>query len=121
MVATRDSKSIGLASNASQPEAMAFSRSLSSASADMPMIGMSRVCGSFLRRRTASQRSSSGISRSIRVLGRSQPAACLAVLSCENLEVAAQLEARPEHVQVVVVVFDVEHFGHVSDSVPVKL
>src|SRR5260370_24565945 len=39
------------------------------------------------------------------------------VLSCENLEVAAQLEARPEHVQVVVVVFDVEHFGHVSDSV----
>ena len=53
----------------------------------------------------------------VRVLGRSQPAACLAVLSCENLEVAAELEARPEHVQVVVVVFDVEHFGHVSESV----
>jgi hypothetical protein len=29
-----------------------------------------------------------------------------------------QLEARLEHVQVVVVVFDVEHFGHVADSVP---
>src|SRR5215831_1075444 len=51
------------------------------------------------------------------MLGRSQPAAFLAVLRCENLEAAAQLEARFEHVQVVVVVFDVEHFGHVADSV----
>jgi hypothetical protein len=51
------------------------------------------------------------------VLGRGQPAALLAVLRCENLEAAAQLEARLEHVQVVVVVFDVEHFGHVADSV----
>ena len=51
------------------------------------------------------------------VLGRGQPAALLAVLRCENLEAAAQLEARLEHVQVVVVVFDVEHFGHVSDFV----
>jgi hypothetical protein len=39
--------------------------------------------------------------------GCSVAATCLAVLSCENLEVAAQFEARPEHVQVVVVVFDV--------------
>ncbi len=31
MVATKDSNSIGLATNSSQPEAMAFSRSLSSA------------------------------------------------------------------------------------------
>src|SRR5262245_20644657 len=53
----------------------------------------------------------------VRVLGRGQPAALLAVLRCENLEAAAQLEARLEHVQVVVVVFDVEHFGHVADSV----
>src|SRR4029453_7014993 len=67
MVATRLSNSIGLASNSSHPVAMAVSRSLSPACADMPMIGMSRVCGSFLRRRTASQRSSSGISRSIRI------------------------------------------------------
>src|SRR5262249_49420799 len=49
--------------------------------------------------------------------GDCQPAALLAVLRCENLEAAAQLEARLEHVQVVVVVFDVEHFGHVTDSV----
>jgi hypothetical protein len=38
-------------------------------------------------------------------------------VKCENLEAAAQFEARLEHVQVVVVVFDVEHFGHVADSV----
>src|SRR4029434_11264264 len=50
-------------------------------------------------------------------LGDCQPAALLAVLRCENLEAAAQFEARLEHVQVVVVVFDVEHFGHVADSV----
>jgi hypothetical protein len=47
------------------------------------------------------------------VLGRAQPLALLAVLRCENLEAAAQFEARLEHVQVVVVMFDVEHFGHV--------
>jgi hypothetical protein len=34
----------------------------------------------------------------VRVLGRGQPAALLAVLRCENLEAAAQLEARLEHV-----------------------
>src|SRR5262252_6357443 len=120
MVASRLSNSIGLASNSSHPVAMAFSRSLSTAYADMPMIGMSRVCGSLLRRRTASQRSLSGISRSIRITSgcsRGQHAALLAVLRCEHLEAAAQLEARLEHVQVVVVVFDVEHFGHVADSV----
>src|SRR5262249_8261578 len=48
----------------------------------------------------------------VRVLGGGQLAALLAVLRCENLEAAAQLEARLEHVQVVVVVFDVEHLGH---------
>src|SRR5262249_22515381 len=53
----------------------------------------------------------------VRVLGRGQLAALLAVLRCENLEAAMQLEARLEHVQVVVVVFDVEHFGHVAASV----
>jgi hypothetical protein len=34
----------------------------------------------------------------VRVLGDGQPAALLAVLRCENLEAAAQLEARLEHV-----------------------
>jgi Histidine kinase-, DNA gyrase B-, and HSP90-like ATPase/His Kinase A (phospho-acceptor) domain len=67
IVATRLSKSIGLASNSMHPMAIACSRSLSSAYADTPMIGMPRVCGSFLRRRTASQRSMTGISRSIRI------------------------------------------------------
>ena len=46
---------------------MAFSRSLVSAYADMPMIGMFQVRGSFLRVRTGSQRSMTGISRSIRI------------------------------------------------------
>src|SRR5262245_8299602 len=121
MVATRLSNSIGLASNSSHPVAMACSRSLSSACADMPMIGMSWVCGSFLRRRTDSQRSTSGISRSIRitsgcsVTANSQP--FLTVLRRENLEIAKQLKARLEHVDVVVVVFDVEHFGHDADSI----
>src|SRR5262245_48726167 len=53
----------------------------------------------------------------VRVLGGGQPAALLAVLRRENLEAAAQLEASLEHVQVIVVVFDVEHFRHVADSV----
>src|SRR5262245_20694520 len=48
MVATRDSNSIGLASNSSHPVAMAFSRSLVNAYADMPMIGMWPVWASFL-------------------------------------------------------------------------
>src|SRR5262249_23830270 len=120
MVATRLSNSIGLASNSSHPVAMAFSRSVSTAYADMPMIGMSRVCGSFLRRHTASQRSSSGISRSIRITYgcsvAANLAALIAVLRCENLEAAAQLKPSLEHVEVVVVVFDVEHFGHIADS-----
>src|SRR6202048_2722295 len=47
-VASRLSNSIGLASNSSHPVAMAFSRSLASAYADMPMIGMFRVRSVFL-------------------------------------------------------------------------
>src|SRR5262245_8720514 len=95
---------------------MACSRSLSSACADMPMIGMWPVCTSFLRRRTCSQRSRTGISRSIRItsgaLGQCQLAALLAVLRSENFEIADLLKAHLEHIEVVVVVFDVEHFGH---------
>src|SRR5262245_17196132 len=109
MVASRDSNSIGLTSNSSHPVAIAFSRSLSSANADMPMIGMSRVCGSFLRSRTGSHQDY------VRALGQCQLAALRAVLSRENLEIANPLKAHLEHVEVIVVVFDVEHFGH---SVP---
>ena len=54
----------------------------------------------------------------VRVLGYSQLAALLAVASRENLETAKQLKACPEHVNVVVVVFDVEHFGHETDFIP---
>src|SRR6516164_11282332 len=53
----------------------------------------------------------------VRVFGPRQVATLLAVLSRENLEIAEQLKPRLEHVQVVVVVFDVEHFGHVAYSI----
>jgi hypothetical protein len=42
--------------------------------------------------------------------GYSQLAALLAVLGRENLEIAAPLKARLQHVEVVVIVLDVEHF-----------
>src|SRR5215472_9006344 len=90
MVATRLSNSIGLASNSSHPVAMAFSRSPSSACADMPMIGMSWVCGSFLRRRTASQRSSSGISRSIRITSGCSLAAKLQPFSLSSAAITSK-------------------------------
>jgi hypothetical protein len=51
------------------------------------------------------------------MLGHSQPAATLAVVSRENLETAEQLKACLEHVDVVVVVFDVENFGHDTDPI----
>jgi hypothetical protein len=49
------------------------------------------------------------ISRSIKITSfhQGQLAALLAVLRHENLEVAKQLKPRLEHVQVVVVVFDI--------------
>jgi hypothetical protein len=48
----------------------------------------------------------------VRVLGQGQLAALLAVLSRENLEIADPLKAHLEHVEVVIIVFDVEYFGH---------
>jgi hypothetical protein len=60
----------------------------------MPMIGMSQVCGSFLRTPhgfpTIVVRHFEVHQDHVRVLGRGQPAALLAVLRCENLEAAAQ-------------------------------
>ena len=53
----------------------------------------------------------------VRVFGRGQLAALLAVVRCEHLEIAKQLKPRLEHVAVVVVVFDVEHFGHDADPI----
>ena len=40
-----------------------------------------------------------------------QLAALLAVLSRENLETTAPLKARLQHVEIIVIVLDVEHFG----------
>src|SRR5262249_45789724 len=46
------------------------------------------------------------------LLGRGQLAALLAVLCSKNFEIAKQLKAHLEHVDVVVIVFDGGHFGH---------
>ena len=94
MVASSASNSIGLTSNSSQPVATAFSRSLSSANADIPMIGMSRVCGSFLRVPhrfpPISDRHFEVHQDYVRALGQCQLAALLAVLSRENLALKNQ-------------------------------
>ena len=47
----------------------------------------------------------------VRALGHGQLAAPLAVLSRENLEIAAPLKPPLQHIEVIVIVFDVEHFG----------
>jgi hypothetical protein len=92
---------------------MACSRSLVSAYADMPMIGMPRVCGSFLRRRTDSQRWPFKIHQNyVRALGHGQFATLLAVLGSKNLEIAKQLKPSLEHVKIVIVVFDIQYFNH---------
>jgi hypothetical protein len=51
----------------------------------------------------------------VRTLGHGQLTALLAVLSREDLKIADPLKARLEHVEVVVVMFDVKHFGHVAE------
>src|SRR5262249_8806738 len=48
----------------------------------------------------------------VRALGQCQLAALLAVLRSENFEIVDPLKAHLEHIEVVVVVFDIEHFGH---------
>src|ERR1700730_6514999 len=61
------SKSTGLVSKSSHPAASAFSREPDMACAVRAMIGMSYVAGLFLSRRDASQPSTTGRSRSIRI------------------------------------------------------
>ena len=41
----------------------------------------------------------------------------LAVLRCQNLEIAHQLEPHFKHIDVIVVVFDVKNFDHDVDSI----
>src|SRR5262249_24386937 len=47
-------------------------------------------------------------------------AALLAVLRGHDLEVVQQLEPHLEHVDVVLVILDVEHFGHDAASIPLS-
>src|SRR3989440_2547299 len=55
----------------------------------------------------------------VRLLGSRHLAPLLAILRRQNLEIAEQLEPHLEHIDVVVVVFDVKHFGH--DAAPIPL
>jgi hypothetical protein len=92
MVATRDSKSIGLASNSSQPDVAGLSILLGVAHGFPAVNDWHFEDG--------------------------QLAALLAVAHRENLEIVDPLKTHLEHVQVVVVVFDVEQFGHDAASAP---
>src|SRR6266487_786210 len=56
----------------------------------------------------------------VRALAQRHRAALLAVLRRHNLEIAQQLEPHLEHIDVVVVVLDVEHFGHDAASIPLS-
>src|SRR6266436_10444045 len=118
MVASRLSNSIGLASNSSHPcgdglLALALNRMRGHAD-DRDVPGLRIVLETPHSFPTVVVRHFEVHQDHVRVLARGQTAALLAVLRCENLKAAAQLEARLEHVQVVVVVFDVKHFGHDS-------
>ena len=53
------------------------------------------------------------------MLGRRHLAPFLAVLGGENLEIPKQLEPHFEHIDVVVVVFDIKHFDHDAAPPPV--
>jgi hypothetical protein len=121
MVATRLSNSIGLASNSSHPVAMAFFtlalHRMRGHADDRDVLGLRIVLETPHGFPTIVVRHFKVHQNHVRVLGRGQSVALLAVPRCENLEAAAQLESRLEHVQVVVVVFDVEHFGHVAYSI----
>src|SRR5262245_20230472 len=52
----------------------------------------------------------------IRLLGRRHLAPFLAVLGRENLEIPKKLKPHFEHIDVVVVVFDIKHFDHDADT-----
>src|SRR5262245_34090140 len=52
------------------------------------------------------------------LLGCGHLAALLAILRRQHLEIAEQLEPHLEHEDIVVVVFDVKHFGHDAASIP---
>src|SRR5262249_11043570 len=53
-------------------------------------------------------------------LGERHRAALLAILRRHDLKIAQQLEPHFEHIDVVLVVLDVEHFGHDAASIPLS-
>jgi hypothetical protein len=88
MVASRDSNSIGLISNSSQPVAMAFSRSLQRIGGhadDRDVAGLRIVFEDSHWFPAINDRHFEVHQNHVRVLGRGQLAALLAVLSRQNL------------------------------------
>src|SRR5262245_51416283 len=122
MVARRDSNSIGLTSSSSQPVAMACSRSLSSAYADHAndrnVAGLWIVLEDPHGFPPVTDRHFEVHQNYAWVLGQCQLAVLLAVLSRQNLEIANPLKAHLERVEVIVIVFDAEHFGHSASFIP---
>jgi hypothetical protein len=84
------------------------------------MTGMSRVCRIALESPRGFPAVDDGHFEvhqdDVRLLGSRHLAPFLAVLRRQNLEIAQQLEPHLEHIDVVVVVFDVKHFGHDAAS-----
>jgi hypothetical protein len=79
---------------------------------------MSRVSGLLFKRRVASQPSTTGISRSIRIRsGRfcsRNLASLFAILGDQHFELIGELKPHLEHLSVVLIVFDVENTEHGS-------
>jgi len=85
------------------------------------MIGMSWVCELPFRRRAASNNGHFDVHQdNIRLLGRRHLAPSLAVRGRENLEIPKKLKSHFEHIDVVVVVFDIKHFDHDAAPLPLR-
>ena len=118
----RRSNSTGLVSNSSQPAASAFSREPASAWADErdDRDGARLRVGLEPARRlpAVDDRKLQVHEDQVRLLLGGHRAAALAVLRHQHLVLVGELEAHLEHVDVVVVVFDVEDPGHDAPDGP---
>src|SRR5262249_42801940 len=111
-VATSRSNSIGFVSNSSHPAASALSRSPASACAERAALEPLRSFPAVDDWHFEVHQDDIG------ALTDRHCAAFLAILGRQHLEIAEQLEPHLEHINVVVVVFDVKHFGPDAASIP---
>jgi hypothetical protein len=121
MLATRDSNSIGFTAKSSQPLTMAVSRSLSSASAgqadDRDVAGLGILFEAAHHFPTVIDRHFKVHQNDVWSLGHGQRVPLLTVIRHDNREIVSALKTHLEHVAIVVVVFDVEYFGHDGISI----